>query len=61
VDNRLNRNELPAHNLTIDLAQVSRPAPLAPVVERPKKVIQEKKYNTYIPLIQRSRQLNAKK
>jgi hypothetical protein len=61
VDNLLNRNELPAHNLTIDLAKVSRPAPLAPVIERPRKVVQVKNYDTYIPLVQRARQLNAKK
>jgi hypothetical protein len=61
VDNLLNRSELPAHNLTIDLAQVSRPTPLAPPVERPKKIAQTKKYDTYIPLVQRARQLNAKK
>lgn len=61
VDNLLNHNESPAHNLTIDLAKVSRPTPLAPVIERPRKVVQTKNYDTYIPMVQRARQLNAKK
>lgn len=61
VDNLLNRSELPAHNLTIDLAKVSQPTPFAPPVERPRKVVQTKKYDTYIPLVQRARQLNTKK
>ena len=59
VDNLLNNRE--PKNLTINLAQVSRPAPLAPVIERPKKIIQPKNYDTYIPLVQRARQLNTKK
>ena len=61
VDHVLNTRESRSHNLTIDLARVSQPTPLAPPVERPRKVVQTKKYDTYIPLVQRARQLNAKK
>jgi hypothetical protein len=61
VDHLLNNHQLKQHSLTIDLAKVSRPAPLAPPVERSRKVVQTKKYDTYIPLVQRSRQLNTKK
>ena len=61
VDNLLNRRETPTHNLTVDLAKVSQPTPLAPPAERPRKVVQVKNYDTYIPLVQRARQLNAKK
>ena len=61
IDNLLNRDQSPTHNLTIDLAKVSRPAPLAPPLERPKKIVQVKKYETYAPLVQRMRQLNTKK
>jgi hypothetical protein len=61
VDHLLNNHQLKQHSLTIDLAKVSRPAPSAPPVERPRKVIQTKNYETYIPLVQRSRQLNTKK
>jgi hypothetical protein len=49
------------HNLTVNLAQVSKPTPLAPIPERPKKVVRVKNYETYIPLVQRTRQLNTKK
>jgi hypothetical protein len=57
------RNNQPTvhHNLTINLAKVSTPTPLAPPVERPKKIVQVKKYETYAPLVQRMRQLNTKK
>lgn len=58
VDNMLN-NRIPS--VKIDLAQVSQPTPLAPPVERPRKVVQAKTYQTYIPLVQRTRQLNTKK
>jgi hypothetical protein len=61
VDHMLNNREPRPHNLTIDLARVSQPTPLAPPVERPRKVVQTKNYDTYIPLVQRARQLNAKK
>jgi hypothetical protein len=61
VDTVLNNPESRQHNLTVNLAQVSRPAPLAPPPERPKKVVQPKKYETYAPLVQRMRQLNTKK
>jgi hypothetical protein len=61
VDTVLKNSESKQHNLTIDLARVSRPTPLAPPSERPRKVIQTKKYETYAPLVQRMRQLNAKK
>jgi hypothetical protein len=61
VDNLLNHSELPAYNLTIDLAKISKPTPLAPIIERPRKVIQTKNHDTYIPLVQRARQLNTKK
>lgn len=61
IDHALNNKDPVSHNLTIDLARVSRPAPLAPPVERPRKVVQTKKYDTYIPLVQRTRQLNTKK
>lgn len=61
VDNLLNNRESKTHNLTIDLAKVSQPTPLAPPVERPRKVVQVKNYETYIPLVQRARQLNTKK
>jgi hypothetical protein len=61
VDNLLKNNESQPHNLTIDLARVSRPAPLAQPPERPRKVVQSKKYETYAPLVQRMRQLNTKK
>ena len=61
VDHVLNTREPRSHNLTIDLARVSQPTPLAPPVERPRKVVQTKNYDTYIPLVQRARQLNAKK
>ena len=60
VDTVLNQS-LKQHNLKIDIAQVSRPAPLAHPPEQPRKVVQEKKYNPYLPLVQRSRQLNNKK
>jgi hypothetical protein len=59
VDNLLNNRE--SQNLTINLAQVSRPTPPAAAIERPRKVIQPKSYDTYIPLVQRARQLNTKK
>ena len=61
VDTLLNNRET---NIKINLTQVSQPAtlaPAAPVVERPRKVVQAKNYDTYIPLVQRSRQLNTKK
>jgi len=61
VDNLLNNRESQSHTSTVNLAQVSRPTPLAPPVEQPRKVVQTKKYDTYIPLVQRARQLNAKK
>lgn len=61
IDNLLNNTNQQKHNLTIDLAKVSNPAPLAPPIERPRKVVQVKNYDTYIPLVQRARQLNAKK
>jgi hypothetical protein len=61
IDNLLNRDQSQTHNLTIDLAKVSRPVPLAPTVERPKKIVQVKKYETYAPLVQRMRQLSTKK
>jgi hypothetical protein len=61
VDTVLNNPESRQHNLTVNLAQVSRPMPLAPPPERPKKVVQPKKYETYAPLVQRMRQLNTKK
>jgi hypothetical protein len=61
VDNLLTRPESRPHSLTIDLAKVSQPTPLAPPVERPRKVVQVKNYETYIPLVQRARQLNTKK
>lgn len=61
IDNLLNNTDRQNHNLTIDLAKISNPAPLAPPVERPRKVVQVKNYDTYIPLVQRARQLNAKK
>ena len=61
IDNLLNNTDQQNHNLTIDLAKISNPAPLAPPVERPRKVVQVKNYDTYIPLVQRARQLNAKK
>jgi hypothetical protein len=57
LDNKLPRQ----HELTIDLAKVSRPTPLAPPVERLNKIVQVKKYETYAPLVQRMRQLNTKK
>jgi hypothetical protein len=60
VDKLLNTTQN-NYALTIDLEKVSRPTPLAPPVERPKKVIQTKNYQTYIPLVQRVRQLNSKK
>lgn len=60
VDTMLNNNEPKQHNLTVDLSQVSRPAPPS-LPERPRKVVQVKNYDTYIPLVQRARQLNAKK
>lgn len=40
---------------------VSVPAVVTPHIERPRKVVQTKNYETYIPLVQRARQLNAKK
>lgn len=56
VDNLLNNNVV-----KIDATKISNPMPLAPVPERPKKTVVVKNYETYIPLVQRSRQLNAKK
>jgi len=61
VDNLLNAGDSVKPSLTIDLAKVSRPTPLALSVERPKKIVQVKKYETYAPLVQRMRQLNTKK
>jgi hypothetical protein len=62
VDNLLHGLESKPHTLAINLAQVSRPATLSTTpVERPKKIIQAKKYETYAPLVQRMRQLNTKK
>jgi hypothetical protein len=61
VDNLLTTHQPQPHNLTIDLARVSRPTPLAQPPERPRKVVQSKKYETYAPLVQRMRQLNTKK
>ncbi len=61
VDTVLNNQPSRQQNLTIDLAKVSQPTPLAPPVERPKKIVQVKKYETYAPLVQRMRQLNTKK
>ena len=61
VDTVLNNQPTRQHNLTIDLAKVSQPTPLAPPAERPKKIVQVKKYETYAPLVQRMRQLNTKK
>lgn len=58
VDTLLHSRE---NNLKIELSRVSQPAPLAPPVERPRKVVQVKNYDTYIPLVQRARQLNTKK
>ena len=61
IDNLLNNQGSKQQSLTIDLAQVIRPAPTTAPVERPRKVIQTKTYETYIPLVQRARQLNTKK
>lgn len=61
VDGILNNRESAAPNPIIDLARISAPAPVIPPVERPRKVVQTKKYETYVPLVQRARQLNAKK
>jgi hypothetical protein len=61
VDNLLKNNESQPHNLTIDLARVSQPIPLAQTPDRPRKVVQPKKYETYAPLVQRMRQLTNKK
>jgi len=61
VDTMRNNQPTIHHHLTIDLAKVSRPAPLAPTIERPKKIVQVKKYETYAPLVQRMRQLSTKK
>lgn len=49
------------NTVKIDYSKISHPTPLAPPVERPKKVIVPKNYDTYMPMIQRSRQLNLKK
>ena len=49
------------HALTIDLVKVSRPIPPAAPPEKPRVSVQSKKYETYIPLVQRARQLNTKK
>lgn len=56
IDNLLNNP-----TVKIDANKVSNPMPLAPVQERPKKTVIVKNYETYIPLVQRSRQLNSKK
>lgn len=49
------------HAPTIDLAKVSQPTLTPRAPEKPRVSIQPKKYETYIPLVQRARQLNAKK
>lgn len=56
VDNLLNNQ-----TVKIDYAKISNPTPLSPPMERPKKVVVPKNYDTYMPMIQRSRQLNLKK
>ena len=61
IDTLLNNTEQQKHNLAVDTAKVHNSAPIAPPVERPRKVVQVKNYDTYIPLVQRARQLNAKK
>lgn len=61
IDNLLKNNEPQPHNITVDLAQVSLPTLSASAPERPRKIAQAKKYDTYIPLVQRARQLNTKK
>ncbi len=58
VDSLLNnRDTAPTVNLPTELPSIT----VTPVVERPRKVVQTKNYETYIPLVQRTRQLNIKK
>lgn len=61
VDNLLNNHESKKDNPTAGPAAISQIEVLTPLSERPRKVIQVKNYDTYIPLVQRTRQLNAKK
>jgi hypothetical protein len=42
----------------IDLTKISTPMPLAPPPQRPRVQIQQKKYETALPLVQKMRMLN---
>ncbi len=61
VDSLLNSRDPELKNESPAATQVTQVTPVAPQIERPRKVVQVKNYETYIPLVQRARQLNTKK
>jgi hypothetical protein len=61
VDNLLNNQESKTSAVIDEPEKAIRPVSPAAPIERPRKVVQVKKYETYAPLVQRMRELNAKK
>lgn len=61
VDNLLNNQESKTSAANNESVTAIQPPPPATPIERPRKIVQVKKYETYAPLVQRMRELNTKK